>query len=213
MSTPAPPRTPAAVHLSRQQLDELDALLQRMLALPVNRLEDDLFTGVETPAPARPTASTTGLATSDRLGWTSLPSEAQSRRASTVADPRPARTSEAAEETSGLGGVSFVPAGPAVAQPPLDPPPADEPGRPDEVAASVEHGASTILDREAPPPAYRIRLLLWANGSFDRATIPLGAPGRWLRGRWGRAVLGGIGLLLWALALAFVLAAWTGWTG
>jgi hypothetical protein len=40
MSSPAPPRTPVPLNPMRQQLDELDALLQRMLALPVNHLED-----------------------------------------------------------------------------------------------------------------------------------------------------------------------------
>jgi hypothetical protein len=34
-------RRPSAVHPTRQQLDDLDALLKRMLDLPVNRLEDE----------------------------------------------------------------------------------------------------------------------------------------------------------------------------
>jgi hypothetical protein len=40
MSTSRSPRSPGPVHPTRQQLDELDALLQRMLDLPVNQLED-----------------------------------------------------------------------------------------------------------------------------------------------------------------------------
>ena len=35
MSSPAPPRLTGAVSATRQQLDELDALIERMLVLPV----------------------------------------------------------------------------------------------------------------------------------------------------------------------------------
>lgn len=40
MSTPTLPRAPAPANPMRQQLDELDNLLQRMLSLPVNQLDD-----------------------------------------------------------------------------------------------------------------------------------------------------------------------------
>lgn len=49
MSTPAPPRTPGALHAAQQQLDELDALIQRMLTLPANPAEEPA------PAPEAPT--------------------------------------------------------------------------------------------------------------------------------------------------------------
>ena len=45
MSTPRSRRSSATAHPTRQQLDELDTLLKRMLALPVNRLEDDAESG------------------------------------------------------------------------------------------------------------------------------------------------------------------------
>ena len=41
MSTSTSRRSPSSVHPTRQQLDDLDALLKRMLDLPVNRLEDE----------------------------------------------------------------------------------------------------------------------------------------------------------------------------
>jgi hypothetical protein len=52
MSTPLPPRRPGppAANATRQLLDELDALMERMLALPVNDLGDTLEH--ETTAPA-----------------------------------------------------------------------------------------------------------------------------------------------------------------
>lgn len=46
MSTPAPPRPPGALHAAQQQLDELDALIQRMLTLPTNPGDE--------PAPTEP---------------------------------------------------------------------------------------------------------------------------------------------------------------
>jgi hypothetical protein len=50
-------------------------------------------------------------------------------------------------------------------------------------------------------PAWLLRPLLWSNRAFDRWTGWLGRPGRWLRGPLGRAVLGWVGLGLWAVAL------------
>jgi hypothetical protein len=40
MSSPALPRSPSPANPMRQQLDELDDLLQRMLSLPVNQVDD-----------------------------------------------------------------------------------------------------------------------------------------------------------------------------
>jgi hypothetical protein len=237
MPTPAPPRTPVTAHPSRQQLDELDALLQRMLALPVNRLEDELFTASETPAPGRSTTSATVPSASGRPTWSSPPSAVPDPLASTGTGPSPTGTSGTAAQESGReratpvlgaadeeehfsrtrpsrpgsGGVLFIPTGPA--QPTLDPPQANEPAQPGDVPASVESGSSATLDNDTPPPVWWLSSLWWADGCFDRATASLGVTGRWLRSGGGRTALGGIGLLLWALALAVVLAAWIGWTG
>jgi hypothetical protein len=51
MSTPTPARPPAPVSPTRQQLDELEALMQRMLALPVHPLEAETEPAPEAPAP------------------------------------------------------------------------------------------------------------------------------------------------------------------
>jgi hypothetical protein len=47
----------SSVHPTRQQLDELDALLQRMLDLPVNRVEDKEADKTEAAPPASPPAT------------------------------------------------------------------------------------------------------------------------------------------------------------
>jgi hypothetical protein len=53
MSTTVSTRTPGALSTARQQLDELDALLKRMLELPVNRLDEtDESEEIDEPPPA-----------------------------------------------------------------------------------------------------------------------------------------------------------------
>src|SRR5450755_2015391 len=47
----ATPRTTASIHPTRQQLDELDALLQRMLELPVNAGAEEAPAQPPVPAP------------------------------------------------------------------------------------------------------------------------------------------------------------------
>jgi hypothetical protein len=54
MATSRSPQSSGPVHPTRQQLDELDALLQRMLDLPVNQLEDVPPPPETEPEPAAP---------------------------------------------------------------------------------------------------------------------------------------------------------------
>src|SRR5437868_1758121 len=53
MSTPVLPGQPTALQAARQQLDELDALLERMLALPVDEPEDDPLADFDPVAPVQ----------------------------------------------------------------------------------------------------------------------------------------------------------------
>jgi hypothetical protein len=53
--------------------------------------------------------------------------------------------------------------------------------------------------------------VLLLNRAYDRLTMRLGSPGRWLRHSSGRALLGWTGLLLLAVALTIVLFDWIGW--
>jgi hypothetical protein len=50
------------------------------------------------------------------------------------------------------------------------------------------------------------------NRLFDRAASRLGLVGRWLRGRWGRGLLGFVGVLCLAAAGVLLLLDWIGWT-
>lgn len=74
MSTPTSPRVPADP--TREQLDDLDELLQRMLALPVNKLD-------ETAAPPEPVEQRVEPA----------PEKPQPERKPRPPAPNPARTS------------------------------------------------------------------------------------------------------------------------
>ena len=49
--TPSLPPSAAASPSTRQLLEELDALMQRMLALPVEQGEDETSTKADTPSP------------------------------------------------------------------------------------------------------------------------------------------------------------------
>src|SRR5271154_1577948 len=51
MSTSRSSRTGTSIHPTRQQLEELDALLQRMLELPVNQVEETQAEPPVEPAP------------------------------------------------------------------------------------------------------------------------------------------------------------------
>jgi hypothetical protein len=85
MSTSVSRRSPSAVHPTRQQLDDLDALLKRMLDLPVNRLEDE----TDDEAGAPPSAE-------EEVGPTPTPSATEPMRGpQRPAFVRPAQTEAA----------------------------------------------------------------------------------------------------------------------
>jgi hypothetical protein len=54
--------------------------------------------------------------------------------------------------------------------------------------------------------------LLAFNRAFDLALAPWGHPGRWLRGRAGRTVLGALGVLCLTAAAILAAADGLGWT-
>jgi hypothetical protein len=187
MSTPPPsrPLTPASSNSTRQLLDELDALMQRMLALPVNRTEEEGAGPVADEAP--PNAESSEEASS-------------AAPAPETAPPAPA-TALSAPSPVPEAGHSKEKAAPEANQGSLAAP---------AVLPSATGGGSprTVLARErtrSAEPNWWLRSLLWSNRVFDQGTSWLGAPGRWLRGIWGRTLLGVLGLVLLAFALTWAL--------
>jgi hypothetical protein len=175
MATPTPPPT-------RQQLDDLDALLQRMLALPVNPSDEP---PESPPEPLSPPAGNVVLDDSPPV----LPPP------KAPPPPRPPVHAVAVP----LPVLNPVPL--AERRPPVLPPP-DRP---------VSPRQALIASRPAPEPLL-LRPILALNRLFDTVALGLGSPGRWLRRPTGRTLLGLIGLLLLAAAVACVLVTRIGWT-
>jgi hypothetical protein len=179
---------------TRQLLDELDALMDRMLALPI---EDHEEPAAPTAAPAAtPIVSAT---------LTLLDSPDQ------VAAPKPLPTAQAEPIRYEVDEPTHATAASAV-------PTADESVP---VPMMTVVGAPARFDfTPLPPVAAGARLrpahlsyqfLLWINQGYDRGTNWFGKPGRALRSRLGRALLGIAGFALLALALAWLGRDWLGW--
>jgi hypothetical protein len=175
---------------TRQQLDEIDTLLRRMLSLPA------LGTDAEPPAatayapptireipPVTPPAPGDPVVHSWRVEWP------QAAPPAPVPQATPAVAAWGAPATTPYA--RAVPAGPAPAPGPT----------------FVEQPPPSQL---APPmPAY-----LWpavvVNWVFDALSYLLGPLGSWLRGG-GRPVLGWVGILMVLAAAGWAFGEWTGY--
>jgi hypothetical protein len=202
MATPAGPKVPSQAN--RQQLDDLDALLQRMLALPVNRLDET------EQAPPPPTGRTaTPLAAPElpaELSWGERMAELDSA-AATVKNLMPSLPSISehlphSDSTPIVRSVVFVPA--------VEPQPSSI-GEPIPAPAEVATETAVTTPRGTRVPFW-LMPLVWSNDRFDESVEPWGFVGRWLSNPSGRAFLGGLGFLLLAGAAALALWDWIGWT-
>lgn len=240
MSTSLSPRSSPAVHPTRQQLDELDALLQRMLDLPVNKIE--VLDSPETPAALdQQTAAEELPAVSYRVPESDpeLP-VADAATATAAAEPRAepspvrepdpddwvrlastwtpsAQTWEPLKEIMRQARPGIAPA------PEAEPAPSSEASSfPDAREALAQSLAPVIAEPTAPvqnvavPATNRSAVWQWpfvaVNVVFDVLTLPLGPLGAGLRSSAGRNVLAALGLLGFAAAAAVALADRIGWT-
>jgi hypothetical protein len=203
-SAQSPPgKEPATLQSTREILDELDALMDRMLAIPVNDMDD--------PAPpARALVHTPTVAATLTVLESPLEEE------------EPARNEQQTlRESFRSYSTDLAPAGAPMQS--LPPPIRD----PDPIPEEMIPPSITML----PVPIYRpdpemkpVRLprrslasrcllpLLWFNQAFDKITVVLGGPGRWLRGPGGRHALGLTGLALLVVAGLWLVKDWLGWT-
>lgn len=192
MTVSQSPAAGSSLQTTRQMLDELDALMERMLALPVNELED--------APPSRTTSKPPTVAASLTL----------LSPASTA--PAPAAVPRAAP-------AAIAAALPAPAPlPPL--PPTPMPAAPEPIVAQVLPPSQTpqvealLAEVPAPVPSAEARLalpLLWLNEAFDRATESFGFAGRLGRGPSGRMILGLTGLALLIASVIWLLKDSLGW--
>jgi hypothetical protein len=184
---------PSANDLTRQQLDELDALLQRMLSLPMS-------TSDAPPAPPPPPASPP---------WrVDGPSLAQAPAARLTAPPEPLPPPVRP---------------PVFEAPPAPPPmPAPEPTTPIIERKVIAPSQMPIPVRQTPLPVVPplaeeippVPFYLWPfvalNWLFDRLVGLFGPPGWLLRSGFGKTVLGfvGIGLLVYTAAHVAIERGW-----
>jgi hypothetical protein len=214
-------KEPAGVHTTRQLLDELDALMERMLAVPVADGAD---------ADQRPDEAESIPAVAATLTMIEPAAEP-----GTASDAYVSIHADEANEPSADQAPSFDdrPVGNRL----FDDQPPDYRTAGEQFEASdalSSHAAASLID--SPPPSVvevivpapqplaplpgRLRpsrspgyqLLLWVNRGYDRVTFLLGRRGRWLRTRIFRLGLGLAGAALFAAALAWLASDWLGWT-
>jgi hypothetical protein len=193
--------TPSSSLPTRQQLDEIDALLKRMLSLPAipgEPAEPPPTPAITYPAPAvrevpppREPAPGEPVVREWRVGWTPPSAPASP---SVVAWGTQVPLATAADSPPVIPTPPPVYALPVQAELPFAVP--DVPGQPP---------SSTL----APPVALPTRLLIVLNGTFNALTYLLGPLGTWLRGP-GRKALGWLGILMILAAAAWAAGEWYG---
>ena len=223
-----PAKEPATLQTTRQMLDELDALMDRMLALPVNDVDDPV------PAPRdivrTPTASAT-LTIMDAPAEEAPPEVEQPllRESFPRYNTDPAASEPVGDlpimqppafqpphfEPSDYDVSHFEPSVPALAP---EPDPIPEEVIPPSLATlpvPITMPEQPVIELQLPRRAFASRCLLpllWFNQGFDKATLILGPPGRWLRGPGGRRLLGVTGLTLVVASGLWLMKDWLGWT-
>jgi hypothetical protein len=239
MASGKPAPDPPPLHATRQMLDELDALMERMLALPINDAEEPgsappasapprsrplsasltlLQAPVDEPAPSdhsEPNSANAGL---DQAHAGTNPSHLPTLGA--LATSAPAESAAWAEVPE-FASLRFPPAParePHSALPELPPALAvvPEPLSNHVVPPSSAPDLNAVFAEVPEPPealaSWFILPVLWGNRVFDQSTELMGEFGSRLRGPAARNVLGTAGLLLFAAALLWLARDWLGWT-
>ncbi|HEV3082835.1 MAG TPA: hypothetical protein VGY66_23825 [Gemmataceae bacterium] len=218
MSTPERPVLPD--HPTKQQLDELDALMARMLALPVNQPEEPL---------SPPKRVAPALAKAEK-GESVSPTQPEAARESGVEEkiPQTPVFQNIIVASPGVSRITNEISPKPVLSPPLA---ADNPIREPTTAVSAERQASAAVSSprltgpefRTPPDRHPsvvvpARLSFWlrpvveCNRVYDSVAAKLGRPGAWLRDTRGRTFLGLTGIALLTAAVAWVLIDSWGWT-
>jgi hypothetical protein len=206
---------------TRQMLDELDALMDRMLAIPVNDVDD--------PAP-RPGDIVRMPTVSATLTVLEAPLEDEEDPAK---DERPAQEARPLlQESFPSYSTETVDTAAEPAREPLllqphhleAPPKAPEPEPIPEDTIPPAITALPVPAVESTPIVTLVRPrqrslvsrgttpVLWLNQTFDKGTTFLGERGQWLRSPSGRRVLGLAGVTLLAAAALWLVIDWLGWT-
>lgn len=192
------PRTSGSTPPTRQQLDDLQALMERMLALPVNQLEDDsgpVVAPLLEPGPVTLGPDGTTLAPNEPTAWSegqpALPGLHEPRADVATAGYRLSVVTPTGAEQAARGELGR--------QPPV-------PWKRTDGNAARDQWAREGWTASLLGP------IIWCNRVYDRTLVRLGGPGRWLRGSAGRTLVGWLGLLCLAGALTLAILDALGWT-
>ncbi|HZZ82317.1 MAG TPA: hypothetical protein VFE62_27715 [Gemmataceae bacterium] len=216
-------KTPnTSLQSTKQMLDELDALMEKMLTLPVNELDE------AAPPPAMPSVPEPRLSATVTL--LEPPPQPEARPASRPAAPPPSYQAPELEPAAPLPlnpphfelppihdlnapanwPTESVPAPPAPTY--ETPAPLTNDVTPPSVLPKLEPmleepaAAAATLDTQA-----LIAPLLWVNQGFERTTLMFGGAGRLARSEAGRMMLGLSGFVLMAAGVVWFLKDWLGW--
>jgi hypothetical protein len=212
MSSP----TPATQVPTRQQLDEIDALLRRMLTLP------PMMGETAPPAPPAPQPQSDSFAApvmqtyqgpivgepavhSWRVEWPQAPAQPTPSPPSVVAWGSPVPASPPPESA------------PWVQNPPQYTPPPFATPVPSESQPQPAFQAPAYLPQPTIAPAPNRRgststfmgLIVLLNGTFNVLTYLLGPLGKWLRGP-GRTFIGWVGVAMLLTAIGWAVGDWQG---
>ena len=214
-SAPEPP----TLNTTRQMLDELEALMERMLAVPT------IDTDESAHPKSRPLAPT--------LTLLQVPPEEPST-AGDLAENPPLDPPHAGSNPSHLGILSGVdkdirqdsetsptPKVLSFSYRTPELPPLAGPVAPREAFSTralpptSQPSVDALLD-EVPAPIvspvdWAILPIIWCNRLFDRGTMLLGEPGSWLRTPLGRTAVGTLGLIMLGAARCWMAREWFGW--
>jgi hypothetical protein len=218
-------KTPnTSLQSTKQMLDELDALMEKMLTLPVNELDEaETPSTPSVPEPTKLSATVTLL---------EPPAEAQPK-------PRPAPPIPVSMPSYQAPELDLSPAPPLAVNPPhfefpatteataedrtpevnAEAPQYETPAplTNDVMPASVLPKLEPMLADEAGEPATSLQTqwlywpLLWINQGFDRTTLMFGGAGYLARSQAGRMLLGLTGFALMAGGVVWFLKDWLGW--
>jgi hypothetical protein len=224
--------TATSVDSTRQQLDELEGLLRRMLDLPVIDLQTSLSTPVLEPwqDPAERAAGSDAAPAAEPVPARSESGQTQATfwAVATRAQPAQAQTHQSAGPTSAMEASDDHPD--QAEQPRTTGGTQSPPGESQEPAHATKEGPipKSLSDFDRQPlvpvqapdksygaaptfgPALLLLPLVVVNSLFDFGTFLLGPPGRWLRTNPGRAFIAWSGLVLWLAALAWAGLQWMG---
>jgi len=174
---------------TKQMLDELDALMDRMLALPVNDMEN-------APAFPQEVVPEQALAETMTLLQTPMPAPLLDLPMHPIVNP-PHRPMAA----------------PEVVLPPVpSPAPLTNDVAPPSLQPEIDTLLASVPAPSTPTGALAIYLpLLWINQAFDGCTLMLGDSGAKLRSQAGRSVLAFFGVVLLGASVTWFLKDWLGW--